>query len=472
MLAFRQYGQNNSKGNTAVKKRMLFNAFMMNCVVHQSPGMWRVSGDSSVRYTDLEHWLDIARLLEKGCFDGLFLADVVGTYDVYGGNRNASVRAATQFPVNDPMLLIPAMASVTKHLGFGFTSAMIQYHPFMFTRLISTLDHLTKGRVAWNIVTSYLESTGRSFGLPGIPEHDERYDMADEYARLSYQLWENSWADDAVIQDGVRGFYADPAKIRDVDHDGKYYKLHGVHLCEPSPQRTPLLFQAGASPRGIAFGAQHAECVFCVTPRPEGAGQYMRDMRAALQAQGRNPEDVLGFAYLKIITGGTEAEAQRKFEEYSEQVDYEGALSLLGGWSGIDFSALDPDAPIEMVKTNAVQSILRALAPGKDGQKWTMRSLAKRIGMGGAGPVMVGATEQIADRLEDWIDAGVDGFNLSYATLPGSFADFIEGVVPILQQRGRMQREYQPGSIREKLFPGRGPRLGAPHPAALARTPW
>ncbi len=455
-----------------MKKRVLFNAFMMNCVVHQSPGMWRISGDNSVRYTDLDHWLDIARLLEKACFDAVFLADVVGTYDVYGGNRNASATSALQLPVNDPMLLIPAMAGVTKHLGFGFTSAMIQYHPFMFARLISTLDHLTKGRVAWNIVTSYLESTGRSFGLPGIPEHDERYDMADEYAKLCYQLWENSWADDAVVKDRARGVYADPARIRDVNHDGKYYRLHGCHLSEPSLQRTPLLFQAGSSPRGTAFGAEHAECVFCINSKPEGAGKYMNNIRQAMRARGRNPEDILGFAYLKIITGGTEAEARLKFDAYSELVDYEGALALLGGRTGIDFSAFDPDEPIEFTKTNAVHSVLSALAPDRSGQKWTMRSLAKRIGMGGAGPVIVGAPEQIADELERWTEAGIDGFNMSYATLPGSFEDFIEGVVPVLQKRGRMQTEYQPGTIREKLFPGRGARLHAPHPAALARTPW
>ena len=464
--------QNLAEGTSTVKNRMYFNAFMMNCVVHQSPGMWRRADDSSVRYTDLEHWLEMAKLLEKGCFDAVFLADVVGTYDVYGGSRDASVSAATQFPVDDPMLLIPAMASVTKHLGFGFTSSMIQYHPFMFARLITTLDHLTRGRVAWNIVTSYLESTGRSFGLPGIPEHDERYDMADEYARLCYQLWENSWADDAVVKDRARGIYSDPTKIRDIHHDGKYYRLHGCHLCEPSLQRTPLLFQAGASKRGIAFGASHAECVFCAASKPQGAGKYMREIREAMRSNGRNPEDVLGFAFLKIITGGTEAEARRKFEEYSEQVDYEGVFSLMGGWSGIDFSAFDPDEPIEMAKTNAVQSLARAFAPDKAGQKWTMRTLARRIGMGGAGPVIVGAPEQIADELERWIEAGVDGFNMSYATLPGSFEDFIDGVVPVLQRRGRMQREYQPGTIREKLFPQRGARLHAPHPAALARTPW
>lgn len=455
-----------------MKKRIYFNAFMMNCVVHQSPGLWARADDRSTSYTDLDHWVHLATLLERGCFDAVFLADVVGTYDVYRGNRDASAAAATQFPVDDPMLLIPAMAAATKHLGFGFTSSIVQYHPFMFARLITTLDHLTKGRVAWNIVTSYLESTGRSFGLPGIPEHDERYDMADEYCKLCYQLWENSWADDAVVRNREHGIYAVPAKIRDVHHDGRYYKLHGCHLSEPSLQRTPLLFQAGASARGLAFGAEHAECVFCVSSKPAGAAKYMTDIRQAMRAHGRDPQDVLGFAYMKVVTGGTEGEARRKYEEYCHQIDYEGALSLLSGWTGMDFSRYAPDQEIELIKTNAVHSILSAFAPDNPRGKWTMRSLAQRIGIGGAGPVLVGAPEQIADQLERWIEAGIDGFNLSYSVLPGSFEEFIEGVVPVLQKRGRMQTEYQPGSLREKLFPHRGPRLRPPHPAALARTPW
>ena len=163
------------------RKRMYFNAFNMNCVVHQSPGLWVRGDDHMTDYKDLDHWIRFARLIERGKFDAIFLADVMGTYDVYGGTRDASVTTAAQFPVNDPMLLIPAMAAATEHLGFGFTSSIMQNHPFTFSRLISTLDHLTKGRIGWNIVTSYLESTGRSYGLDGLPEHDVRYEMADEY---------------------------------------------------------------------------------------------------------------------------------------------------------------------------------------------------------------------------------------------------------------------------------------------------
>ena len=163
-----------------MNKRIYFNAFHMNCVVHQSPGLWVHPDDKMDHYTDLDTWVDLARLLERGKFDALFLADVIGVYDVYRDNREAALSQAAQIPVNDPMVLIPAMAYATEHLGFAFTSSVLQSHPFAFARTISTLDHLTKGRIAWNIVTSYLESAGRSFGQPGLPEHDERYDIGDE----------------------------------------------------------------------------------------------------------------------------------------------------------------------------------------------------------------------------------------------------------------------------------------------------
>jgi len=455
-----------------MKKRMLFNAFRMNCVTHMSPGLWRRDGDEMVDYTSLSHWTKFAQLLERGCFDAVFLADVVGSYDIYGGNRDATLTNATHLPINDPMLLVPAMAQVTEHLGFGFTSSIMQYHPFAFARLISTLDHLTRGRVAWNVVTSFTRSAARNFGLANLPDHDERYAMADEYCNVCYRLWEDSWADDAVLRDRRRGVYADPRKVRDVDHDGRYYSVHGCHLCEPSPQRTPVLFQAGASGRGTDFAAENAECIFVIGANPRVAGDYAHNVRAKMANFGRREDDVLCFAYMKIITGSTEAEARAKYDDYYGQVSYEGAMALLCAWTGVDFSRYEPDQPIEYIETNAVRTVLHSFTAGDPDRIWTLRDVARFVGIGGAGPVLVGAPEQIADQLEDWVAAGVDGFNLSYATLPEGFEEFVDEVVPVLQQRGRMQTRYQAGSLREKLFPGRPPRVQAPHPAATVRRPW
>jgi FMN-dependent oxidoreductase (nitrilotriacetate monooxygenase family) len=455
-----------------MRKRICFNAFHMNCVVHQSPGLWVRDDDRMVDYKDLRQWTEFARLIERGRFDAVFLADVVGTYDVYGGSRDAAVRSAAQVPVNDPMLLVPAMAAVTEHLGFGFTSSILQYHPFTFARLVTTLDHLTRGRIAWNVVTSYLESAGRSYGLPGLPAHDERYAMADEYCELCYRLWEDSWADDAVRCDRARGIYADPARVRDIHHAGRYYRLDGCHLAEPSPQRTPVLFQAGASERGTGFAATHAECVFVTGSRPQVDGQYIRAIREKMRARGRDPADVLCFAYMKVVTGSTEAEARARYEEYLGQVSEEGALALLCGWSGVDLSVVPPDQPIEYIETNAIRTFLHSFTLASPDRRWTLRDIVRYVGIGGGGPVLVGTPEQIADEFERWIEAGVDGFNLAYTTLPGSFEDFIDGVVPVLQRRGRMQTEYRDGTLREKLFPGRPARLTPPHPAAACRRPW
>jgi len=425
-----------------------------------------------IDYLSLAHWTKFAQLLERGCFDAIFIADVLGPYDIYRGTRDAALANAAHMPINDPALLVPAMAAVTEHLGFGYTSSIMQYHPFIFARLVTTLDHLTQGRVAWNVVTSYTKTAARNFGLNDLPDHDERYTMADEYCGLCYRLWEDSWADDAALKDKRRGIYVDPSKVRDVDHDGRYYTLHGCHLCEPSPQRTPVLFQAGASGRGTDFAARHAECVFVIGTHPRAAGNYARTIRSKATQLGRREEDVLCYAMMTIITGSTEAEARAKYEEYRAQVSYEGTIALLCGFTGIDFSAYDPDQPIAYMETNSLRTVLDSFTVGDPGRAWTLRDIVEFLGIGGPGPVLVGAPEQIADQLEHWIEAGVDGFNLSYATLPDSFEEFVDGVVPVLQKRGRMQSSYRPGALREKLFPGRPARLQLPHPAAACRRPW
>lgn len=452
-----------------MRKRIYFNAFHMNCVVHQSPGLWVRPEDQMERYTALDTWVELARLLERGRFDSLFLADVIGPYDVYRGNREAALTQAAQIPVNDPMLLIPAMAHVTDHLGFAFTSSTLQYHPFIFARLISTLDHLTKGRIAWNIVTSYLDSSARSLGQPALLPHDERYDVAEEYMQVCYKLWEGSWQDDAVLKDRELGIYADPAKVHDIHHDGKYFSSHGCHLTEPSPQRTPVLFQAGGSPRGREFAARHAECVFVSGLNPGKVGESIMHTREQARQLGRDPSDILFFLYAKVITADSEAAVQRKYADYLENVRYDGALALLSGWAGIDFSKYEMDQPIEYVETNAVRALMQPFANRDSDRKWTLRELVKLVGLSGGGPLLMGTPEQLADTFQKWVDAGVDGFNLAYMVTPGSFVDFVDGVAPILQHRGLMQRDYQEGTLREKLMgPGRA-RLRDPHPAVQYR---
>lgn len=200
-------------------------------------GLWTHARDRSHRYTDPAHWTELARLLEAGLFDAVFLADVLGVYDVYRGSHDAALEHGVQVPLNDPLALVPIMAQATTHLGFGVTCALTYEHPYTFARRMSTLDHLTGGRMGWNIVTGYLDSAARNLGLNHQMGHDERYDLADEYLEVVYKLWEKSWDDDAVVNDKARAIYADPAKVHPINHAGRHYRVPGIHLCEPSPQR-------------------------------------------------------------------------------------------------------------------------------------------------------------------------------------------------------------------------------------------
>jgi long-chain alkane monooxygenase len=187
-------------------KEIRLNAFEMNCVAHQSPGMWRHPRDRSRDYRRLDGWIELAKTLERGFFDGLFLADVLGIYDVFGGNPESALRHATQTPVNDPLLLVPAMAAATKHLGFGVTVTLSYEPPFPFARRMSTLDHLTEGRIGWNVVTGYLDSAAKGMGEKGQRGHDDRYEVAEDYMSVVYKLWEGSWADDAVVATSRRAY--------------------------------------------------------------------------------------------------------------------------------------------------------------------------------------------------------------------------------------------------------------------------
>ena len=220
------------------KKQLLVNLFEMNCVSHIIHGLWAHPTNNRHRFNDLSYWTELAQLLEYGTFDGVFLADVIGAYDQFRGGPETSLREAVQIPSNDPLLVIPAMATVTKNLGFGATFSTTYEPPFAFARRASTLDHLTKGRFAWNIVTSYLPNAARNFGLDGELPHDDRYVVADEYLDVLYKLWEGSWDEDAVIQDRENRIYTDPSKVRSINHVGPNFKVAGPHLCQPSRQRS------------------------------------------------------------------------------------------------------------------------------------------------------------------------------------------------------------------------------------------
>lgn len=448
-----------------MKREIRFNAFDMACVGHIQQGMWTHPRDRSAEYLSLDYWMGLARLLEEGLFDGLFLADVLGIYDVHGSNGDAAIRNAVQVPLIDPMLLVPAMAAATRHLGFGVTCNLAWESPALMARRFSTLDHLTKGRIGWNIVTGYLDSAARAMGLDRQMAHDDRYDLADEYMEILYRLWEESWAADAVKRDRAAGIYADPARVKRISHQGRQYRLDAPHLVEPSPQRTPVLYQAGASDRGRGFAAQHAECVFLNGgPKPHVA-KLVADLRARAA-----PRPIRVFVGATLIIGRTRAEAEAKLAEYRQHASIEGALAHASASLGIDLARFDMDEELpEAGQSQAIRSnveALRAAAP-----RATKRALIDRMVLGSRQPPIIGSVEEVADELIAWMDqADVDGFNLSRTVTPECLEDVVRLLVPVLQERGRYKRGYAAGTYREKLF-GAGPLLAAPHPAAGWRQP-
>lgn len=447
--------------------RIYLNAFDMACVGHQSAGLWRHPDDQGHRYRELGYWTDLARTLEAGGFDALFLADILGVYDIYGGSRDAAVVDAAQFPVNDPTLAVSAMAAVTEKLGFGVTVSLTYEQPYALARRFATLDHLTEGRVAWNIVTSYLDSAARNLGLDAQIPHDERYEIAEEYLEVCYKLWEASWEPDAVVRDAERGVFTDPAKVHDIEHKGRHFSVPGPFLCEPSPQRTPVLFQAGASPRGVRFAAAHAEAVFVSGPTPEIVAKPVKALRAAAAEQGRDPRSIKVFTMVTPIVAETHDEAVAKLDKYRKYVSPQGALALFGGWTGVDLAELGPDEPLKYVQTEANRSALASFTTAE--RPWTAGELAQEIGLGGRGPLLVGSPSEVADELERWVDeADVDGFNLAYVTTPGTFVDFARHVVPELRRRGRVPADSERATLRERLG-GAGPLLGPDHPGAAYR---
>ncbi|MDO7390503.1 LLM class flavin-dependent oxidoreductase [Acinetobacter baumannii] len=451
-------------------KKISFNAFEMNCIAHQSPGLWRHPQDRSVEYKDLEYWTDLAQILERGFFDGIFIADVLGIYDVYHQSAEHALTGAVQVPVNDPLQIVPAMAAVTKHLGFGVTTSISFEHPYPFARRISTLDHLTKGRVGWNIVTSYLESGSKNLGLKTQVNHDNRYDIADEYLEVLYKLWEGSWEEGSVLRDRESGIFADHKKVHPIQHEGKYFTVPGIHICEPSPQRTPVLYQAGASSRGQKFASQNAECVFIAAPSKIATKKVVQGIRQKLVQQGRDPYSVKIYALLSIVTDETDAKAQAKFKEYQSYGSYDGALTLLSGWSGVDFSQYQPTDKVEYIQTNAIQSLLDSYVNADPERVWTIEEIANWNSLGGNGPVLVGSAETVSDALQQWVeDTDVDGFNLAYILAHQTFADVVEFIVPELQKRGVYQTSYAQGTLREKLF-GAGPYLPENHRGAKYRN--
>ena len=456
-----------------INKQIHLNAFEMNCVGHLARGMWRHPADSRHRYTDLDYWNAEARLLEEGCLDALFLADVLGTYEAAPGDSAEALRLAHQVPANDPLLLVPALAQVTSQLGFAVTVSATYEPPFAHARRMSTVDHLTRGRVGWNVVTSYLENAARNFGLDGQIEHDERYERAEEYLEVCYRLWEESWEDGAVLRDRERGVFTDPAKVHYIDHAGRYFRVAGPHMSEPSPQRTPVIFLATGSPKGKQLAGRHAEAVFLASSSIEKVASDIAEIRRVAVEHGRAPDDVKIFNHFRFIVGRSREEAERKAEDYARY------RAVENRFYGLDLSRYHPATPLRDVELPADDSgrgrgrFLGQFIEEHAGQPTVRDLLAVIRRNGGVDPFsVVGTPGEIADKIEEFVArTDLDGFNIHSNVSPESYQDFVELVVPVLQARGLFRARYDPAetTLRERLFGAGRKLLPGTHPAAAYR---
>ncbi|CAM1510769.1 Fc.00g082820.m01.CDS01 [Cosmosporella sp. VM-42] len=443
------------------KKHILLNAFDISTIGHLSPGQWKNPEDKSTTKRDLTYWIELAKLLESGGINALFLADTFGGYDTYEGSLDNCIRRAAQWPVTDPTIPISAMAAVTKNLAFGITASTSFEAPFLLAKRFSTLDHFTKGRIGWNIVTSWKKSAFKAIGLDSPIEHDERYLQADEYLRVLYKLWEGSWADDAIAPDPENDSYANPDKIRTINHNGKYFSLSTKHLVDPSPQRTPFLFQAGTSSAGSTFAATHAEAIFVSSHSPKVLRPKVENIRNQAASLGRDPRSIKVFATFTPILGKTDEEAQAKYEEAKRYASTIGGLVLFSGWTGIDISKIPLDQELTAAdshEANKIRSILDAFTTtSKEIPKWTPRVVAEKASIGGLAAVSVGSPQTVADELEEWVrEADIDGFNIGYVTTPGSFEDLVNLLVPELRRRGLFPEQPEENlTAREKIY-GKG----------------
>ena len=440
---------------------------------HLTSGSWRAEGDQGHRYTDLQYWTGIAQTLENAGFDGIFFADNVGYHDVFRGNGDAALRDAAQFPINDPTVLISGMAAVTKHLTFGVTVSATYEPPYLLARKFSSLDHLTSGRVGWNIVTSYSEAAARNLGKEQQLTPAERYDLADEYMDVVYKLWESSFEEDAVVRAAESATYIDPSKVHPINHSGEHFTVPGFHLCEPSPQRTPVLFQAGSSSRGMEFGGKHAEAVFIQGTSVNGAKRTVAKLRQAVADAGRDPRDVKVVILLTVVVAPTDEEAQAKYQRAVDNAPIDGILARFSGWTGIDMSEYELDTPLRSVGTKAGQSMVDMFSKADPDREWTPRQIAEYLAVGGTGATIVGSPETVAAELRRWRDeADIDGINLSYITKPGGWEEFIELALPELRDQGLVAPErsedQEPVTLREKLF-GQKYTLDG-HPATAERA--
>jgi FMN-dependent oxidoreductase (nitrilotriacetate monooxygenase family) len=447
-------------------KTITLGAFEINQVNLTSQGMWAHPEQTTHRYKELGYWVDLARLLERGQFDFIFLADSYGYPHMNGVTRPVVLEQAVEIPNHDPMMLISAMAAATRTLSFVVTASTTFEEPYANARRMSTLDHLVGGRLGWNVVTTSMAVVSELFGRAQVP-HDERYAMASDFLDLTYQLLEGSWEDDAVVADKLQRLYAHPDKVHEVHHHGPYFRSDGYFVSEPSPQRVPVLFQAGASETGRAFGAANAEVVFLHGRDGGMLREQVDDIRNRAVALGRPRDAVKAVAGISVITAATRAEAQRRLDDYLDWVNPAAARAYFGAMTGIDLDEIDPDVSFSTLSTDGSRTQVARYKNEK-----AREATADFIRHGMRELIVVGTPDQAAERMAELVEeTDLDGFLFTPFVTPGSYQEFADDVVPALRRVGLLGEPAEPSTLRRRLFGGSSDRLPGDHPAARRRRP-
>ena len=403
-------------------------------------------------WTQPELWQDMAVALERAKFDLIMLGDSLAVPGTYQGRMDAYLRYAEHAPFHDPSPLVAIMAAATRRIGLAATLSTTFYPPFLLARLMTTLDHLSRGRMAWNVVTSYKVEEALNFGYQELLDHDQRYDRADEYMALCEQLW-SSWESDAVVMDTGTNTFADPAKVRPIDFQGDHYRSRGPLNATPSPQGRPVIIQAGTSERGQNFAAQHAEAIIVARETPEEMKRFYDQFKARVRKFGRPPEACKIFFLAKPIVADTDEEAQQRADALYARAPVEAGLAALSTMIQTDLSAYDLDQPLPAsLQQRAIQGIRSQLDRfyGAGGTP-TLREIATRkVSLDSA--AFIGSPERVANRLAGTMEAvGGDGFAIRQGMWPGYVLPFVDQVIPLLQQRGVVRTAYTGSMLRDHL---------------------
>ncbi|QMU62692.1 MAG: NtaA/DmoA family FMN-dependent monooxygenase [Gammaproteobacteria bacterium] len=426
--------------------------FLQHGLNSHATGMWRNHTDKrGWKFSEPEYWEHMGRTMERGMFDAMFIADELAPYNNYKQSSDDTVRYAVQCPTHAPETIVPIIGHATKHLGIGVTLSTAFVHPYAMCRHISSLDHLTKGRAAWNIVSSYSKSEWDAYGAE-MSDRSLRYARMEEYMELCKLLW-HSWDRDSIVADRETGIYADPEKVHEVDFEGKFFKCKGRHFCSRSPQVQPVFWQAGSSPTGRDFAAKHAEAIFAVHPNVDRMKQYADDLNERCYTKFNRTADSVKRIYgLQVIVAPTRTEAEEKYERIMSHIPLEGALAWISGHFGPDFSTYALDDVVQNIEIPGIQGLFESIIYAKGGGPVTVKEAALIYAQGMGMPRAIGSPEDVVDQMEVFMDNGADGFMLAATPTPTCFEDFADLVTPEMQKRGLLRTEYRGKTLRENLL--------------------